>query len=83
MVASHVEAHSAWVKKYFDQGVFLAAGPKKNKLGGIILVKAIAKDELKKILSEDSYILADVADYKIIDMNFKLAANGLERLIGA
>jgi uncharacterized protein YciI len=80
MVAPYVESHAAWVKKYFDLGVFLAAGPNKNKLGGVILVKSMDKAELKKILAEDSYVQADVADYKVTDMDFKLASTGLEKL---
>ncbi|MCD6047727.1 MAG: hypothetical protein K0S08_1374 [Gammaproteobacteria bacterium] len=65
---------------HFDLGVFLAAGPNKNKLGGVILVKSMDKAELKKILAEDSYVQADVADYKVTDMDFKLASTGLEKL---
>ena len=82
VVAPEVEAHGVWVKKYFDEGIFLAAGPKKSKLGGAILVSSIEKKKLLKILAEDSYVKADVADYQIIDIDCKLAAQGFEKLIG-
>lgn len=82
-VTPHVETHSAWVKKYFSQGIFLMAGPKKSKLGGAILVKSIEKDMLKKIIAEDSYVQADVADYQIIDFDCKATAPGLESLVTA
>lgn len=36
-----------------------------------------------KILAEDSYVKADVADYQIIDVDCKLSAPALEKLIGA
>lgn len=82
-VAPHVASHSVWVKKYFDEGLFLMAGPKKSKLGGAILTKSIDKKLLMKILSEDSYIVEDVAEYQIIDLDCKLVAPGLEILMGA
>jgi len=77
------EAHGAWVKKYFDEGIFLLAGPKKSGLGGAILVKSMDKSQLMKILSEDSYVIADVADYQIVDFDAKLSAKGLESLINS
>ena len=82
LVAPHIETHGAWVKKYFNEGVFLAAGPKKNKLGGVILAHSIEKEKIMQIISEDSYVKADVADYQVIEIDCKLTANGLEHLIG-
>ena len=80
-VTPHVETHSMWVKKYIDKGIFLAAGPKKSKLGGVILAKNIDKENLKKILEEDSYVQNDVVDYQIIDMNFRLSSDEFKFLI--
>ena len=82
MVAKEAETHSAWVKKYIDEGIFLAAGPKKSKLGGVILVRSMDKKNLMKILEQDSYVKADVAEYQIIDIDCKLAAKDFEKLIG-
>lgn len=79
-VAPYLEAHSVWGKKYFDQGIFLVAGPKKSKLGGAILVKSINKEQLKQILTEDSFVKADVAEYQIIDFDCKITAAELEFL---
>ncbi len=80
-VAPHIPAHAAWVKKYLDEGVFLFAGPKKSKLGGVILTKSIDKDRLKKIISEDSYVQQDVCEYQIIDFDCKVAAPQLQMLM--
>lgn len=77
----YFEAHCTWLHKYIEKGIFLASGPKKSQLGGAILVRSLDKEELKKILEEDSYVQADVADYLIVDMDFKLISNGLENLL--
>ncbi len=79
-VTPHAETHTAWVKKYFDGGIFLMAGPKKSKLGGVILTKSIDKKLLKKIIAEDSYVQSDVAEYQIIDFDCKVTVPGLELL---
>ena len=81
IVEPYFAEHCAWLHKYNKLGVFLASGPKKSHLGGVIIVDSINKKELLNIISEDSYVKADVADYKIIDVDFKLAANDLIRLI--
>ena len=81
--SKHTETHTVWVKKYIEQGVFLFAGPKKSKSGGAILVKSMDKSLLKKILAEDSFVQADVAEYQIIDFDIKLVAENFKSLIGA
>lgn len=82
-VAPFVPSHGEWVKKYFNEGIFLMAGPKKNKFGGAILVKSIDRTRLNKIIAEDSFITGDVAEYQVIDFDCKVAATGLEQLTAA
>ena len=82
-VASQNPAHGAWVKKYLASGTFLFAGAKKNGLGGILAVKSMAESELNAILAEDSYVIADVGDYQIIDVDIKLALSEYESLKAA
>jgi uncharacterized protein YciI len=82
IVNRYFKSHCEWLNKYIKAGIFLASGPKKSHLGGAIIVKSIDKDKLKSIIEEDSYVIADVADYLIVDMDCKLAAVGFEKLIG-
>lgn len=79
-VAPHLSTHAAWVKQHLDAGIFVFAGPKKSKLGGVILTKSIDKNTLTKILAGDSYVTADVAEYQIIDFDCKVAAQPFELL---
>jgi uncharacterized protein YciI len=68
-VDPHRKAHGEWVAKYIKEGIFLFAGPKRSKLGGIIVAKRIEKAQLLKILSEDSYVIADVVENQIVDFD--------------
>jgi uncharacterized protein YciI len=81
-VTPQVEPHSAWVKKHFEEGLFLLAGPKKSKLGGALLVKSMDKKKLMKILAEDPYISEDVAEYRIVDFDCKATIKELDFLKG-
>ena len=80
VVAQHSESHGAWVKKYIDKGVFVCAGPKTSKLGGFILAKCNDKNTLMNILSEDSFVVSNVAEYQIVEFDCKVTALGLEQL---
>lgn len=83
LVAEHVGTHGEWVKKYIDAGIFLCAGPKPSKLGGIIIAQKMEKSKLLSIIAEDSYVIADVVDYQISEFDCKLASDGFNILIGA
>lgn len=79
-ISPHVQSHADWVKKYINEKVFLVAGPKKNKTGGVILTKSMDSALLNKIIAEDSYVIANVCDYQIIDFDCKVVTTGLELL---
>ncbi|WP_266158696.1 YciI family protein [Dyella silvatica] len=68
-VEPHRKAHGEWVAKYIEEGTFLFAGPKRSKQGGIIVAKRIEKARLLQILSEDSYVSADVVENQIVDFD--------------
>ena len=65
---------------YVEQGLFLFAGPKKSKLGGVILAKSIERKKLLAILAEDPYIMEDVAEYRVVDFDAKITAAELDYL---
>ena len=82
-VEPHIEAHRQWVASAMREGTILFAGVKKSGLGGIIAVKSMPKADLLKLLAEDSYVQADVADYQIVDFDCKAAQPNVAELIGA
>ena len=79
-VEPHVKTHSAWVARYLNDGIFLFAGPKRSGLGGVIAARNIDKAQLNRILAEDSYVEADVAEYQVIDFDCRATQASLEAL---
>ena len=74
--APHVE----WVKEGFQKGLFLLAGPKSGKLGGLILVKTMSQSEIEAFVEKDPYVTEKVAMVEIIPFNIALTAPTLEGL---
>lgn len=81
-VEPHMAGHSEWVHQQLEHGTFLAAGPKKSGLGGIILGKSMPRTELQALLTADPYVSADVAEYQVAEFDCRLTVAGLRGLNG-
>ncbi len=60
------ESHYEFVDRHFKAGVFLLGGRRVPATGGFILVRGVAADELKAIMSEDPYLTAGLVEHEII-----------------
>ncbi|MFU9138874.1 YciI family protein [Erwinia tasmaniensis] len=67
-----LDAHISWLDNYFDKGIFITAGRKEPRTGGVILVKDIDAKQLDTILAEDPFVA--VADYSVIKVNITRTA---------
>ncbi|MFA3115487.1 MULTISPECIES: YciI family protein [Acinetobacter calcoaceticus/baumannii complex] len=72
------DVHIAWVQKYLDNGIFIAAGSKSPRTGGVILAKSISADELNQIVLEDPY--QQVADYTVVNVDISLVNEKFSKL---
>lgn len=79
-VDSHLEGHVAWLKKYFQDGTFIASGRKNPRTGGVILVKGIDRTQLDTIVAQDPFNA--VANYDITDFTPSTTGNGFDLLAG-
>ena len=72
-----LEAHRAFMTKHFDAGVFVAAGPKMPRDGGIILAVRIERDKLDEILASDPFAQQNLARYEVTEFKTTRLAAGL------
>jgi uncharacterized protein YciI len=72
-----LEAHRAFLAKQFDAGVFVAAGPKVPRDGGIILAVRIERDRLDGILASDPFAQQNLARYEVTEFKATRLAPGL------
>lgn len=81
-VDAHIEAHVEFLKKYYSLGKFVVSGRKVPRTGGVILASCSDREELKRILEEDPFFRAKVAEYDVIEFVPTMTAPGFEKLQG-
>ncbi|MFI5674112.1 YciI family protein [Streptomyces cellulosae] len=60
-----LDAHVAWLDQQFEKGVFLAAGPKNPRDGGIILAVVEGREQAEEIAADDPFSTGGVCTYRI------------------
>ena len=80
IVDFHNDAHIAWLQKAFDDGVFIAAGRKIPRTGGLLLSQAERAD-LDASLAQDPFYTNGVADFEVMEFHAGRVAAGYENLL--
>lgn len=75
-VTDEVKAdHLEYLKRLLDDGSLLAAGPRGDVAGGVLLFREASEDDLSHLLAEDPFTPAGViATTTIVDWNAGLGA---------
>ena len=63
-----MEGHKDWIKRGFDDGVFLLAGSLQPNLGGGILAHNISLQDLQNRLKDDPFVVEDVVSAEILEI---------------
>lgn len=80
IVEFHLPGHVEWLKNAFDDGVFVAAGRKVPRTGGLLLSRA-DRTTLEDSLSADPFYVNGVADFEIIEFTANRVAPGYENIL--
>lgn len=80
-IDAHLESHIEFLNKHYAAGNFIASGRKVPRDGGIILAVANNREEIANIISQDSFYINDLADYKIIEFAATKKAADIDSLI--
>jgi len=79
-VDPHRAQHVAWIQQYIDSGDFIMAGPRRGKIGGVIVSRSMNIDKLMKILAEDSFVSENLVENQIVDFDAPLTAEAFKKL---
>lgn len=66
-VDKYLQAHREFLDYYYKQGLILASGPMKPRIGGIIIALTQDRDYLLSVFQKDPYYMAEIADYQLIE----------------
>src|SRR5262249_4970646 len=77
-----MDGHKAWVKRGFDDGVFLLAGSLEPDLGGAILAHNTSLAALQNRVDADPFVVDDVVRAEIFEVEPGKADERLKFLLG-
>ena len=81
LASQYMEAHNAWLRKGFEEGVLLLSGTLQPKLGGAILADGKSRKALEKRLAEDPFVAKDVVSAEILEITPGQADKRLQFLV--
>ena len=76
-----MDGHKAWVKRGFDDGVFLLAGSLEPDLGGGILAHRTSMSDLQRRVNEDPFVVEDVVKAELYELDPGKADERLQFLV--
>ncbi|HLZ04607.1 MAG TPA: hypothetical protein VKR55_20985 [Bradyrhizobium sp.] len=63
-----MDGHNAWIKRGFDDGVFLFTGSVRPNLGGGILAHNTSLPDLQARIEQDPFVVEDVVSAEILEV---------------
>ena len=63
-----MEGHNAWLKRGFDDGVFILAGSLQPNQGGAILAHGPSRDELQSRIEDDLFVAENIVSAEILEI---------------
>lgn len=61
-----MEGHNAWIRRGFDDGVFLLAGSLQPNAGGAILAQETSLERIEARVQEDPFVVEGVVHAEIL-----------------
>ena len=80
-VEKNLEAHRAYLDKYYSLKKFIFSGRRNPRTGGCILCNASNEAEVHAIIKEDPFYFKGIADYEILDISLTKYAAGFEKFL--
>jgi uncharacterized protein YciI len=62
-----MDGHNAWIKRGFDDGVFLLVGSLQPNLGGGIVAHDTSREDLEARVDEDPFVAQNVVTAEIVE----------------
>jgi uncharacterized protein YciI len=63
-----MEGHKEWIKRGFDDGVFLLVGSLQPNLGGGIVAHNTSRSDLQNRVNADPFVAEDVVSAEILEI---------------
>jgi uncharacterized protein YciI len=77
-----MEGHNQWIKRGFDDGVFLLVGSLQPSSGGAVLAHNTSLSDLQSRVNDDPFVVENIVRAEILEINPKKADQRLQFLFG-
>jgi len=77
-----MEGHKVWIKRGFDDGVFLLVGSLQPNLGGGIVAHNTSLSDLQNRVNDDPFVAENVVSAEILDITPSKTDERIEFLLG-
>jgi len=64
-----IEGHNKWIKRGFDDGVFILVGSLQPGLGGGIVARNTSMEELQARVNEDPFVVENVVSAEVLEIS--------------
>lgn len=81
-IDKHMFDHVQYLKKYYEENLFLASGRKVPRTGGVILCLAESEQEVNRIIAEDPFYKHKLAEFKVTEFLASQSHPDLAALLG-
>ena len=66
--ADFMEGHKQWLKRGFDDGVFLLSGSIQPRSGGIVLAHNVSHSDLQSRVNADPFVVEQIVSADILEV---------------
>ncbi|MEJ2693015.1 MAG: YciI family protein [Candidatus Thiodiazotropha sp.] len=77
-----MEGHNEWLKRGFDEGVFLLAGSLQPSLGGGVMAHNTSLSELRERVNDDPFVVENIVSAEILEITPAKTEQRLQFLLG-
>jgi uncharacterized protein YciI len=78
----YMEGHNTWIKRGFDDGVFVLVGSLQPNLGGGIVAHNTTRADLQNRVNEDPFVAEHVVSAEILEISAAMVDERLNFLLG-
>ncbi|AZT85512.1 MAG: hypothetical protein KA296_14850 [Marinobacter sp.] len=76
-----MEGHNQWIRKGFEDGIFLMVGSLQPGLGGSVIAHGVSREALEGRVSEDPFVAENIVTAEILEIEPKKADERLSFLL--
>ncbi len=80
-VDKFLQAHRDYLAEHYASGDFIASGPQNPRIGGVIMIKAVDREAVNAIISQDPFNINGIADYQIVEFTPTMFDKSLQTLL--